>query len=917
MFRSSSHRLGARLTTGAVVAAVVTAVMVPPAADVTSGPVSCTANCTWNNVDKAKTITFADSAPDPASGEGFAVSPAPPPTVTLTGPAGAPLTSSDAAVQPSADDPTGTHGTVVTATFDFLVSGVPAAPGSYDVEIKGGTPLEPDDTGTGVVTLNGLAPAVSSLSRTDLATDTERAFQVNGSNFAVGDVVHLVTTDSATDLTPPIASQAIAAQSIAGTLDLTGVTPGTYDVVVVHPGTDQSSATTAADRLVVSAQPAIDAAHITPSSVGQGAGLNDHDGLMVTIPVTNFAPSTDPTDADVAFSGTGVTATVTDIAADEADPSVTDVVAVVTAAQNATTGARTLTLTDTRTSAVQTASFGVDPAPAITGVSTGTSAGTVGQGAAATLLFNVQSADSNAAIVFDPGSGVGAISETPSGSPPTTFSVPVNVASDAPVGQVGMSIVNSANGGRTDYGTATLASPLQVTPAPRLTSVTPGSVGRGAVDQVLELNVTGLQSGMTVSGPDGVTFGDVDETKSPPQVTVTVGSGVPAAPIDVTLTNPDGGTSTSADALTIDSFSVQSISADADPLTNGATPVTFTVDGAEIPTGSAAPVLKLRPTFGVDDPNAAPLRTIQVAPASGTTATEWTGTASLAGYAAGDYEVQLVSGGTNTGTCDCTLTIHSAGAPVIEVAVDPSSRGQGAKFTLTVPKGERFTDGATVTFSDADHYTTTAPVVVDSPTSLHVPVHVAPDAPTGADNATDVIVTVPLADGDKSTSNPGTGTCSKCLTANPGPVIDTLDPDVLGQGAATDLTINGSNFADKATVAFGPAITATGDPTVTSGSITVPVKVDPAAPASVPVTVTNEDGGVATKDLTIAAGPKITELAPAYVPTDFADTLTITGAHFSPGAEVSFLPEDSGVALADGGTPTVNETGTSVTVPSS
>ena len=440
-----------------------------------------------------------------------------------------------------------------------------------------------------------------------------------------------------------------------------------------------------------------------------------------------------------------------------------------------------------------------------------------------------------------------------------------------------------------------------VVAAPTLTSLSPSHVLRGTTTSV-GLVGTGLQTGVTLSAPagSGVTFGAVTlsgGSTTTGTVPVTVTPNAPSGAVAVTVTNPDGGWSTFANALSVDTFAVTDVSPTQASNAAGSTAVLVTVTGTGIPAGST--LLRLTPTFTVtgQDPIVAAPTTISA------DHTTWQGSVNLASAAAGPYQVQLVNGSEVGTLTSKSFTVTPAGAPTVSSVV-PTPIGQGADTTLTV-KGTNFAHGASVSFGKAG-ITTTGPVVFDSATQLRVPVHVASSVTVGTSSVT---VT-------NTGATPNSGSCSSCLSISAAPTITSLSPATLGQGASTTLTINGTNFSTtgtKASVVFGTGITATGSPNVTSTQIKIPVRVAGNAPASVSVKVQNPDLGTASTTLPIKA-LTLTGVTPRYVPTTFSGTLVLTGSGFTAGATVSF-PAGSGVAVQSGKTATVSNTGTTVTVP--
>lgn len=456
-----------------------------------------------------------------------------------------------------------------------------------------------------------------------------------------------------------------------------------------------------------------------------------------------------------------------------------------------------------------------------------------------------------------------------------------------------LTLTDSAAGGGSDTTAFAIIAP------PVLTSVSQPRVLVGTSPSET-LTGTGLQSGVVASAPgaSGVTFGAVSGVNAQGTtgtVTANVANNAPGGAVAVTLSNPDGGWSTTNGAMSVDTFVVSSIApttaSNAD--SNSALPVTVTGQG--IPSGSTT--LHLTPTFNVtgQDPIVA----------SGTTAANgqsWSGTVNLAAAAPGAYQVQLVNG-SNTGTLSSNFTVTAVGAPTV-TTVTPSSIGAGNDATLTIA-GTNFAKGATVTFSKTG-FTVTGAITYTSSTSMTVPIHVASNAATGAANATSLTVT-------NTGPAPNSGTKVAAITVPAPPTITSVAPSTLGQGAATTLTITGTGFQSGATVTFATGITATGTATVTSTQIKIAVKVASNSPNKVDVTVKNPDNGTVKSTLTINAFT-VTSVTPHYVPTNFSGTLTVNGSGFQNGATVTF-PTGSGVAVQNNKTSTVAANGNSLTVP--
>jgi hypothetical protein len=444
-------------------------------------------------------------------------------------------------------------------------------------------------------------------------------------------------------------------------------------------------------------------------------------------------------------------------------------------------------------------------------------------------------------------------------------------------------------------------TPFSIVAAPTLSSASPSRLVRGTTTSVT-LTGTGMQSGVvaSASGQSGVTFGavTVGGGGTSGTVSVTVANNAATGPLAVTLSNPDAGWSTQTGAITIDAFVVSDISPTSATNATSSTAVPLTVTGQGIPSGNT--VLRLTPTFAVtgQDP-------IVVNPTSiSANGQQWQGNANLVGVAPGAYQAQLVNGSDSGTLTSKTFTVVTAGAPTI-TTVSPSTLGQGADALLTLT-GTNFARGATVSFSKSG-FTTTGPVVFISTTQLQVPIHVASNAATGSNNATNVTVT-------NTGAAPNSGTKTAALQVTPPPTISSVTPSPIGQGAATTLTIAGTNFQSQSTVSFGTGITATGGQTLSGTTqIKIPVKVAANSPNKVNVTVKNPDGGTATLQLTVNP-VTLTGVSPRYVSNTFSGNLVLSGSGFRTGATVSF-PAGSGVAVQGGKSATVANNGASITVP--
>jgi hypothetical protein len=103
---------------------------------------------------------------------------------------------------------------------------------------------------------------------------------------------------------------------------------------------------------------------------------------------------------------------------------------------------------------------------------------------------------------------------------------------------------------------------------------------------------------------------------------------------------------------------------------------------------------------------------------------------------------------------------------------------------------------------------------------------------------------------DVSVTNPGAaaGTCTGCLTIDPGPVVTSVVPSTGVHGTTIPVQILGSNFVNGAKVKFKKGITVTSHTFISSGQINATIQISSSAKlGGYPVTVTNPDKGVGTK----------------------------------------------------------------------
>ncbi|MFP5223969.1 MAG: hypothetical protein ACLGH3_00180, partial [Actinomycetota bacterium] len=168
-------------------------------------------------------------------------------------------------------------------------------------------------------------------------------------------------------------------------------------------------------------------------------------------------------------------------------------------------------------------------------------------------------------------------------------------------------------------------------------------------------------------------------------------------------------------------------------------------------------------------------------------------------------------------------------APTI-TAISPTSRGQGALASTVTATGTGFVSGPG-TAIDLGAGVTPTGCTRGSATQVTCSITIAQDAATGARNPS-------IINGDY-----GRATCSCTFTVNPKPQITSVSPDVISQGASTQLTFTGSDLVSGVTISVGDGVSMS----ATSGSgtsVTATATVSSSAPTGErTVTAVNPDGG--------------------------------------------------------------------------
>jgi hypothetical protein len=729
------------------------------------------------------------------------------------------------------------QGTTITAPIDL--TGAP--PGlKWSVVVTnpdGGKNTFGDQVNSGFV-ISGSAPTLTGVAPTSVgAGATGKVLTLTGTNLARGATVTFtpggitVTATSWTSLTSMTATVDVAAGALAG--------PRTVTVT----NTDTQAAAKA-NAITVNAGPSVTS--LSPAAFGQGASAK-----AITIDGSNFVAT--PT---VTVSGTGVTvANVTRVSA-------TQLTAQVTVTPTAAVGTRNVTVTNPDAgSATLTGGLTVRAKPTVTSVVPPSR----GQGAShQSLAINGTGFTNPATVAF---SGTGITVHTVTTTSATKLTIDVSIAANATPGNRDVTVTNS------DGGVGTGAAMFAVGNAPVLTTIAPNTIGQNTTGRTIVITGSGFVVTPTVTfSSAGVTATSVVRD-SATQLTVKVDATAAASPgpSDVTVTNPDGGTVTKTDGITVGARPV--VTSLAPSSIGRGFSGTVTVNGSAF---QATPTLAITPATGVTITNV-----VRVS------ATKLTATLTVAANAATgprDITVTNPDGGVSA-TCVGCESINAG--PTI-TSITPNSGPNSGTTAITNLAGSGFASDATVVLARSGQPDVPMTNVVVDPSGTKITGNFDLSGGTGAPAAPgpwNVKVTNP--------SDGGTATLANGFTVTgSAPAVTTASPATLGQGASKTITLTGSNFAAGAAVSVSGTGITVGTTTVVSAT-RIDVVLTAAGNAALgarDVTVTNTDdqAGSCTGCLTVTAAPTVTSISPAaYGQGATSVSATITGTNFADPATVT------------------------------
>jgi hypothetical protein len=399
----------------------------------------------------------------------------------------------------------------------------------------------------------------------------------------------------------------------------------------------------------------------------------------------------------------------------------------------------------------------------------------------------------------------------------------LSVGSGAAVGARDVTVTNPGPSAAVCRGCFT------VNAKPTVSSLAPSSRAAGEQHAIIQVSGVGLQAGATaVFGGSGITVhavSYVDPTRF--DVDLSIDPGAATGSRSLTITNPDGGTVTKANAFVVNALpAIAALSPS--QLRRGLT-TNVAITGSGFPADFVAKGGAV--SFG---PDLTVLSVVRNSVSKLTASIEVPATAAI-----GVRTVSVTNpDGGSTECLGCAIVVAD---PQVS-ALTPNALARGVTGRTVVVNGGGFQPGAVVKVLGGG--VTVASATVEDSATLTLSVSVGGSASLGR---RDLLVTNP---------DTGTTTCVGCLTVNAKPTITSLAPSTVPRGTVEQtVSVSGTGFQPAATVTVGGVGVTAVVVAVTPTALTLEVTVSSgAATGSRAVTVINPDGGTATK----ATGIKVT-----------------------------------------------------------
>ncbi len=633
-------------------------------------------------------------------------------------------------------------------------------------------------------------------------------------SFGSGVTVNSTTFKSSTELSVKVSVES-------------GASTGARTVTVTNPDAGVGSL---ASAFTVTAAPNLES--VSPSSRAQGAS-----GQTITIKGTGFASG-----ASASFSGSSITVESTTVL------SSTELTAKISISSFASTGARTVTVTNSDGGSDSlSGAFTVDAAPNVTSISPSSG----DRGGSESVAIKGSGFASGASSSF--GSGITVNSTTFKSSTELIASITIE-----PGASLGSRTVTETNpDGGSDEGSFT------VNGVPTVASASPSSRAQGASSQTVAIKGTNFESGTGLAASFSGTGITVNSTSfvSSTEVTanVTIASNATTGARNVTVTNPDTTSATGTGIFTVTAAPTVT-STSPNSRAQGASKQTVVVKGSGFATGASV-------SFGAG---------ITVESTSFVSSTELSTKISVeSGASTGARTVSVTNSDGGVGSLASGFTVISA--PNV-TSISPSSGDRGGSESVTI-KGSGFASGASSSFGSGITVNSTS---FKSSTELIASITIEPGASLGSRTVTE--------------TNPDGGSDEGSFTVNGVPTVASASPSSRAQGASSQtVAIKGTNFESGTGLAAsfsGTGITVNSTSFVSSTEVTANVTIaSNATTGARNVTVTNPDTTSATGTgiFTVTAAPTVTSTSPSSRGQGASkQTVAIKGTGFAVGATASF-----------------------------
>jgi hypothetical protein len=418
------------------------------------------------------------------------------------------------------------------------------------------------------------------------------------------------------------------------------------------------------------------------------------------------------------------------------------------------------------------------------------------------------------------------------------------------VGPVRVTVTNTDGSVVTRDGGFIYNASVPPVSAPSITGLAP-SAGPTAGGTTITITGTDIRSGATVL--IGGVPGSVSVSTASSATVVTPPHS--AGAVNVTLTNPDGGTDTLPLAFTYEAAQapetepvITSVSPASGPSSGGSL---VTLSGAAFQAGATVRFGQLAGTVRSLTPTS-----IAVTSPAGN---------------AGPVPITVTNpdGGSITMTAAFTYVQVAVTAPTISTVLPATGPTTGG--TLVTITGTGFTSGVQVRFGGVEGTVTS---VAATTLSVQAPASVAG------------VVAVTVTNTDGGTVTRGAGFTYVATSPGSSPTVTSFSPAFGPMAGSTNVTITGTNFKNGIIVRFGALSGTVLSVTSTSLVVRTPAQ----AEGLVALTLLNTDGnGVQLPQAFTyrAPAPVVTSVSPVRGPASGSTDVTITGLNFNPAVSVS------------------------------